>query len=60
MTTQTKAKIMLSVLIAGGGLPTAIFLLTSGQFVIYGWLVLLLVLGILLWLWQPWNWLRKG
>ena len=60
MTTQTKAKIMLSALIAGGGLPTAIYFLTINEFVLYGWIVVLLVLAILLWLWKPWKWFRKG
>jgi hypothetical protein len=59
MTAQTKAKIMLTALIGGGGLPTAVYLLTIEQAVIYGWLVILLVFGILLWLWQPWTWFRK-
>jgi hypothetical protein len=60
MTTQTKAKIMLSALVAGAGLPTALYFLTIDEFVLYGWLVLLLVLGILTWLWRPWTWFGKG
>jgi hypothetical protein len=60
MTTQTKAKIMLSALVAGGGLPLAIYFLTIDEFVLYGWIMVLLVLGILTWLWKPWNWFRKS
>jgi hypothetical protein len=60
MTPQTKAKIMLSALIAGGGLPTAIYFLTIDEFVLYGWISVLGVLGILTWLWKPWTWFRKG
>jgi hypothetical protein len=60
MTTQTKAKIMLSALVAGLGLSTAFYFLALDEFVLYGWLMLLLVLGILTWLWKPWTWFRKG
>ena len=60
MSTQTKAKIMLTVLLWGGGLPTAIYFLTINQYVIYGWLVILGLLGFMVWLWRPWTWFQKA
>ena len=52
MTTNTKSRILLTVLIVGAMLP-GLFLLSERAYIIYG---LILVLGgaaVLFWLWKP-------
>lgn len=54
MTTATKSKIMLSVLIAAAMLPGC-YLLTDRAYVGYGLILVLGGLVLLGWLWKPWQ-----
>jgi ABC-type transport system involved in cytochrome bd biosynthesis fused ATPase/permease subunit len=58
MSVQTKSKILLSALVLGGMAPS-LYLLFIG-YAPWGVGLILLGVAILLWMWQPWRWLKKS
>jgi predicted membrane channel-forming protein YqfA (hemolysin III family) len=54
MTTATKSKTMLSVLIVAAMLPGC-YLLTERAYMLYGLILVIGGLALLGWLWKPWQ-----
>ena len=55
MKTETKSRILFTALILGGMSPSC-YLLASEQFVVYGLSLLIAGVGLLIWVWKPWEW----
>ena len=58
MTTTTKSRILLSVLVAGAMLPGC-YLLAAQVYMVYGLILVLGGLAVLVWVWKPWQWFTK-
>ncbi len=59
MDVKTESKILLTALAAAPG-GAGIVLVVGGEAGPYGWLLLGLSLVFIVWLWKPWEWVKKS
>lgn len=57
MSTETKSRIMLTVLVAAAMAPALYWI--WGGFVLYGSLLFVGGLVLLAWIWKPWHWMSR-
>ena len=58
MTTQTKSRILFTTFILAG-MSTGFILLSQGANSLYSILLVFAGLGLLAWVWKPWQWFNK-